>query len=87
MSDRPEQYVTAQVAAAALGVGVDQVWRLARINRWKTVPTKPRGFLLADVRKTARERKNPKRAEEQKERVRLARELRAERMLRGYFDR
>jgi hypothetical protein len=87
MSDRPEQYVTAAVAAAALEVGVDQVWRLARTEGWRMVPTRPRGFLLEDVKRTARARRDPKRAEDRKERARLERERRSEAMLRSYFDR
>jgi hypothetical protein len=89
MSDPVKQYVDAQVAATALGVDLKTVYRIAHSEKWQHTDTKPRGYLLADVRRTARRRKkrDPAAAEAQAARRRLERERRAETMLRDYFDR
>lgn len=50
-------WVTIDVAAAALGVSIPTAYRLANQHRWRRTPRAPRGYLMADIKTTARTRK------------------------------
>ncbi|WP_353809138.1 hypothetical protein [Agromyces sp. SYSU T00194] len=51
-------WVAIDVAAAALDVGIKRAYQLARTDRWRHTPTKPRGYLMTDIRRTAQHRKD-----------------------------
>lgn len=50
-------WVAIDVAALALGVGEKRAYQLSKSEGWRTSPGKPRGYLIDDIKKTARQRK------------------------------
>ncbi len=55
-------WITIDQAALALGVSTWHAYRIARVDRWQRTPGRaspgnPRGYLLADIRRTAIARK------------------------------
>ena len=49
-------WVAIDVAAAALDISIPSAYRLAIRDHWRRTPTKPRGYLMADIRTTAQKR-------------------------------
>jgi hypothetical protein len=50
-------WVAIDVAAAALDVTVPTAYVIAKREHWRRTPTKPRGYLMADIRATALKRR------------------------------
>jgi hypothetical protein len=50
-------WVAIDVAAAALDVTVANAYVIAKREKWRRTPTKPRGYLMADIHATAIKRK------------------------------
>lgn len=50
-------WLTIDEAAAALDVTKWRAYQMARRDEWRHTPTKPRGYLMADIKTTARQRK------------------------------
>lgn len=50
-------WVLIDVAAAALGVSIPTAYRLAIQDKWRHTRTTPRGYLMHDIRETAKKRK------------------------------
>ena len=50
-------WLTIDEAAIALGVGKWRAYQISRADRWKHTRTTPRGYLAADIRRTAQNRK------------------------------
>ena len=51
-------WVTLDVAAAALDTTISNARLLAHRDHWRRTPTKPRGYLMADIKATAQRRKD-----------------------------
>lgn len=53
---RHAYWVAIDVAAAALGVTIKRAYKLAHRDHWRHTPTKPRGYLMTDIKTTAHRR-------------------------------
>lgn len=65
-SDAPDDgrynyWLTIDEAAVALGVKPKRAYQLAHSEKWKHTGTKPRGYLAADIRRTAKARREDQR--------------------------
>lgn len=56
---RHNYWLTIEEAAIALGVKTKRAYQLARADHWRHTPTKPRGYLAADIRRTRQKRQDP----------------------------
>jgi hypothetical protein len=54
---RLNYWVAIDVAAAALGTTTRLTYKLARKDKWRHTPTKPRAYLMQDIQTTAKKRK------------------------------
>lgn len=66
MSDAPDDgrynyWLTIKEAAVALGIGTYRAYQIARAEKWQHTGTKPRGYLAADIRRTAQARREDQR--------------------------
>jgi hypothetical protein len=58
LTGHDNHWVGLDVAAAALNTSIGNARVLAHRDHWRRTPTKPRGYLMADIRATAQRRKD-----------------------------